>query len=72
MGWLGWTPEVALATDVAMIEAALESRSDLLTMIFGSGKKTPPKGKQRGKGGVSATQFKAFAKRTNGARKKDG
>lgn len=71
MGWLGWTPEVALATDVAMIEAALESRSDLLTMIFGNGKKPPPKGK-RGKGGVTANQFKAFAKRTNGARKKDG
>lgn len=64
---MGWTPEVALAMDVAMIELALESRSDLLATIFGSGKKDKdkPKGK---KGTVSPARFKAFRDRINGTK----
>jgi hypothetical protein len=63
MGWLGWTPEVALAADVNLIEMALSSRSDLLKTIFGSGEKEKPKGK------LTARGFKAFAARHNGKKR---
>lgn len=69
MGWLGWMPDVALATDVNLIEMALSSRSDLLSTIFGSGEKSKGKGKRKGR--VSASRFKAFASRING-KKRDG
>jgi hypothetical protein len=69
---MGWTPEVALAMDVAMIELALESRSDLLATIFGSGTKDKGKGKAKG-GKVTPAKFKAFRDRINGVnRKRDG
>jgi hypothetical protein len=61
MGWLGWVPEVALATDVNLVVMALDSRSDLITTIFGDGKKRPRGRKKK----VSAGDFKAFAERHN-------
>lgn len=64
MGWLGWTPDVVLATDVNLIEMALASRSDLLSTIFGSGEKGKGKGKRKGR--VTANRFKAFRDRING------
>lgn len=67
MGWLGWTADEALSTDIALVEIALSAKSDLLMMIHGTGKKQTD-GKKRGK--VTPDGFKAFAKRTNGARKK--
>lgn len=63
MGWLGWSPQIALAAEVAMIELALESRSDLLATIFGSGTKGKSKG-NRGK--LTPDRFKAFRDRING------
>lgn len=46
-----------------MIELALESRSDLLATIFGSGTKGKSKG-NRGK--LTPDRFKAFRDRING------
>lgn len=60
MGWLGWVPEVALGTDVNLVIMALESRGDLIAMIFGDGKKRRPKKKK-----ITAHDFKAFAARHN-------
>jgi len=72
MGWLGWTPDVAMATEVAMIELALESRADLLSMIFGAGEKDKGKGKGK-RSKVTADNFKRFRDRINGkVGKRDG
>lgn len=68
MGWLGWTPDVALATEVGLIEMALSSRADLLIMVFGGGKKD--EAKKNGK--MTADDFKAFAARHNRKVKTDG
>jgi hypothetical protein len=58
MGWLGWTPEVALAADVNAVRMALQSRSKLLEAIFGS-----PDRPRRGK--KVAAKFKEFAAQHN-------
>jgi len=36
MGWLGWTEREVLASDVNMIHMALDSRRDMLNMLFGT------------------------------------
>lgn len=60
MGWLGWAPEVAWAADVNMIEIALASRTDLLGMIFGTGKGETGKPRK-----MTAGTFRKLAKRIN-------
>lgn len=65
MGWLSWEPEVALATDVNLVVMALDSRNDLITMIFGDGKKRSREAKKK----PSAGDFKAFAARHNQGKK---
>ncbi len=70
MGWLGWTPEVALATDAAIVSDALGGRSDLLAMVFGGGKSDKDdKGKKKGGGKVKAKDFTAFRDRVNRGKK---
>lgn len=61
MGWLGWEPEVVLATDVNIVIMALQSKSDLLSTIYGSGKKSKPKRK----GPVTAADFKSWSQQHN-------
>lgn len=56
MGWLGWTPEAALAADVNLILLALEGREDMLKAIFGDA--SEGKGK---KGPVTANRWRHFA-----------
>lgn len=62
MGWLGWTPEVALQTDVNVLILALDGKTDMLEMIYGSGKSDRGR---KGKKGVTADRFKAFRDRVN-------
>ena len=70
MGWLGWTLEVSLATDVNAVVIALDSRSELIGMIFGDGKKRGKKGKKKGN---IAQRFKLFVEQHNrGKRNLDG
>lgn len=48
-GWLGWTQETTLNTDVNFLLAAVEGRVDMLRSIFGSPeaeKKSPGPSKQ--------------------------
>lgn len=59
MGWLGWTPDQALAVEVGLIEMALDSRRDLLAEIFGTGKKA-----EEDEGSI-ADRFKAYARKHN-------
>lgn len=59
MGWLGWTWEVAARTDVNVIELALEGRTGLLEMIFGSW--TP----KAGGSPMTPERFRSFAERHN-------
>lgn len=54
MGWLGWTPDVAMGADVNLIEIALDGRTDLLSTIFGDGK-----GGRGGKGSI-VQRFKSL------------
>lgn len=61
MGWLGWEPQVALAADVNLVVMALASKSELLSTIYGSGKKA----KKKRKGKVSAGDFKAWVAQVN-------
>lgn len=56
MGWLGWTPDAVMGADVNMVIIALESRHELINMIFGDGKKRTP-GKKR----ITPRSFKDFA-----------
>lgn len=37
LGWMGWTEEQALRTDVNAIQAAYEGRCDMFRALFGSG-----------------------------------
>lgn len=37
MGWIGWTEEQTLATDIRSIVLAYEGRLEMLRHIFGSG-----------------------------------
>jgi hypothetical protein len=67
MGWMGWSAGVALRTDVNLVILALDSRSDLINMIFGDGKK-----RQRGKKKkLGPSDFKAWAAEQNARRGKD-
>lgn len=59
MGWLGWTPEVALAADVNAIIMALEGRKELLSMIFGSGKPDAQQSTQKPRG-ATVDQYKSM------------
>ena len=63
MGWLGWTYEETMRTDINGIEIALEGRAELLKMIFGSSKKEKP-------AGSIVERFKAFVARHNRAMRK--
>lgn len=67
MGWLGWTPDVALQTDVNVLILALDGKTDMLEMIYGSGKKERGR---KGKKGVTPDRFKAFRDRVNGRARK--
>ena len=60
MGWLGWTPEVAMAADVNMIRMALEGRRDLLAAI--GLLKLPESRESRP---MSGDDWQAFKKRHN-------
>ena len=42
LGWLGWTEEQALKSDVNAIQIAYAGRIDLLTHIFGKRKDDKP------------------------------
>jgi hypothetical protein len=53
MGYLGWTPDVCLASDVNVLTLALEGRGEMLAAIFG-GKEPAKSGKKR-----STADFKA-------------
>lgn len=64
MGWLAWEPEVALGTDVNLVILALDSRTDLIGMIFGDGKKR--QGRRKAK--PTAGDFKAFKEAHNRGR----
>lgn len=66
MGWMGWEPAVVLATDVNLITMALDSRRDLISMVFGDGRKAKGKKKR-----LSAEDFKAFASRHNASRSRE-
>lgn len=68
MGWLGWSPDVALAADVNLVQIALASRSDLLSVIFGSGKPKTDKAKNKQ---TIGSRFKAFRDRINGRQKRE-
>lgn len=61
MGWLGWQAEAALATDVNLVIMALDSRGDLINMIFGDGKKRTARKKRK----PSAADFKQFVQMNN-------
>jgi hypothetical protein len=37
LGWLGWSPELAMTADLNAIELAYLGRLDMLKAIFGSG-----------------------------------
>lgn len=41
MGWLGWTEEQALSSDVNAIEVGMRGKVAMLQAIFGSGKDDP-------------------------------
>lgn len=45
MGWLHWTPEVVLKTDVNLIRIAIDGHVEMLGMIFGTTEKSAPKGR---------------------------
>ncbi|RVD66407.1 hypothetical protein [Mesorhizobium sp. M7A.F.Ca.ET.027.03.2.1] len=42
IGWLGWSEEQALASDVNAIMVGYEGRCDMLRSIFGGGEERPP------------------------------
>lgn len=65
MGWLGWTPEVALQSDINLVRMALGSRTRLLKAIFGSAEPGAP-------GKVTSDLFKAMIARHNRRIAKDG
>lgn len=60
MGWLGWPPESTMGADVNAIEMALAGRRELLQVIFGESKKSPPT-----KRPMTARSFRDMAKRHN-------
>ncbi len=67
MGWFGWTPEIALATDVRHVTMAIAGRVELIQMENGV---DPDKASKGGSGGkVTADKWKAWARRHNSARK---
>jgi hypothetical protein len=61
MGWLGWTAEQALATDVNLVIMALDSRTDLISLIYGDGKPRSTKKKKK----PTAADFKAWKEQHN-------
>lgn len=64
MGWLGWEPQVALGADVNLVIMALDERSDLISMIFGDGKKSGARKRK-----PTAADLKEFARQHNLRRK---
>lgn len=57
---MGWTPNVALRANVNHVLMALDERSDLISMIFGDGKKRRGKKKK-----PTAAEFREFAAQIN-------
>lgn len=60
-GWLGWTQEQTLATDVNYINEAYDGRIAMFQALFGSSDDSPKKKKPR----VSGEQIKLYAKTHN-------
>lgn len=67
MGWLGWSPAIALEADVNCVIMAIEAKADLLIMVHGDGKAAADRGGKGKKGKNNrkraAEKFKAFAAR---------
>lgn len=61
MGWLGWVPDAALGADVNLVVMALASKRDLISIIYGDGKRSGKKKK------VTAAEFKALVAAHNRA-----
>jgi hypothetical protein len=74
MGWLGWTEEALMRTDVNSIEMALRGRRDLLKSIFGGSDESAA---ANGKIPATPENFREMVKRHNsryrtGRRRKPG
>ena len=65
MGWLGWTADVALATDVNLVRMGIESRQGLLQMIFGDGSSPPSNSTKGSNKKPTAQDFRKWARRHN-------
>lgn len=67
-GWLGWTEEVALSTDINYVVAAYEGRLGMFQLLFGKRKEAE---EEEPKKKVTANEIRTWA-RTHNALVKTG